>query len=242
MEKVYFHSFHKNKLDALDFLADFYQKTLNDLVENYNKNNKYLFCSGDHSNAIAIWGAMLQSTKSDMGLIWVDAHLDSHTTETSESKNIHGMPVATLMGYGSSLLSSMISSKLKPANICFIATRDYEEAEIRLLEYLKVKIFFMKDISRSNIKEVFQEAYDYISKKASCFGVSLDIDSMDPSQMPATGCYNPGGLLLEDVVDNLSILSKKDNFLGLEITEYNPLKDLDGITFQGIAKIIKNCF
>ncbi len=240
--KIFYEQTNKNKLDAIPILANFFTNIQKDFARDFVAEDKYLFLTGDHSNAIATWSCLSNNLKSDIGLIWVDAHLDSHTPQTTPSKNVHGMPLATLMGYGDKSLTSLINNKLKPQNIVFIGTRDYEEAEIELLNSLGVKIYHMSDICRNNINNVFEEAKNYLISKVDYFGVSLDIDSMDPSQMPATGCYNPGGLLLQDVVFNLGEIAKDKKFICLEITEFNPLLDINSKTHNGILEVISSVF
>lgn len=239
---IYHNNSHKTKLDALPVLADFYKDIQVDITKHFDPKDKYLFLIGDHSGAMATWSSLSNNLKEDIGIIWVDAHLDLHTPSTTPSQNIHGMPLATLMGYGDKLLSDLIDNKIKPQNLVFIGTRDYEAEELELLNKLGIKIFYMDNICRNNINDVFKQAYDYLASRVNYIGVSLDIDSMEPSQMPATGCYNPGGLLLEDVITNIAHISKQDKFIALEITEFNPLLDVNRKTFNGIMELLKKCF
>lgn len=240
---IYYNQSNKTKLEVIPVLADFYKNIQADITKNFNKDDKHLFLIGDHSGAIATWSSLSNNLKEDIGIIWVDAHLDLHTPTTTPSKNVHGMPVATLMGYGDSLLTSLIDNKIKPENFVFIGTRDYEKEELALLNKLGIKVFYMDNISRNNVKDVFNQACDYLKNKVKYFGLSLDIDSMEPSQMPGTGCYNPGGLLLEDVIENVAKISKEEKFIALEITEFNPLLDnTDRRTFNGIVELLKKCF
>ena len=240
--KIFYEQTNKTKLDAIPILSNFFKDIQKDFASEFSKEDKYLFLIGDHSNAIATWSCLSNNLKAEVGLIWVDAHLDSHTPQTTPSQNVHGMPLATLMGYGDKNLTSIIDNKIKPQNVVFIGTRDYEEEEIKLLNSLGVKIYFMNNICRNNIDKTFEEAKNYLASKVDYFGVSLDIDSMDPSQMPGTGCYNPGGLLLEDVISNLGKIAQDNKFICLEITEFNPLLDVNLKTHNGIIEIIKNVF
>ncbi|UQY80170.1 Arginase [Candidatus Hepatincola sp. Av] len=235
-QKVLYPSANLGKLKAIPTLASLYKELHESLAEVYSLENKYLFLTGDHANGFGVWSGLLKVYQQDIGLIWVDAHLDSHTPESSPTKNVHGMPIAHLLGYGSPLFTNLLSKKLKPENLAFIGTRSYEDDEINLLNKLGVKIFFMKDIT--NVNHVFQEAVSHVTKNTNYFGISLDIDSMDPVEMPATGCYNPNGLLLQDVVNNIKICSANKKFLALELTEFNPLRDNNRKTFKGICHIL----
>lgn len=235
-QKMLYPNTTQTKLQAIPLLAKMYTELHNNLVAGHKQDNKYLFFTGDHANGFGVWSGLLKAYKQDIGLIWVDAHLDSHIPESSPTKNVHGMPIAHLLGYGSELFTNLLSKKLKPENLAFIGSRSYEDYEINLLNKLGVKIFFMKNIT--NINQVFQKAVAHVTKNTNYFGISLDVDSMDPVEMPATGCYNPNGLHLQDVVNNIKIHSANKKFIALEVTEFNPLKDSNRKTFTGLCTII----
>lgn len=235
-QKVLYPSISQVKLEVIPILVDLYKKLHESLIAVHKQENKYLFLTGDHANGFGVWSGLLNVYNQDIGLIWVDAHLDSYIPESSPTKNVHGMPVAHLLGYGSELFNALLNKKLKPENLAFIGTRSYEDYEINFLNKLGVKIFFMKDIT--NINQVFQEAVNHVTRNTKYFGISLDVDSMDPQEMPATGCYNPNGLHLQDVVNNVKVHSANKKFIALEITEFNPLLDNKRKTFHGICDII----
>jgi arginase len=248
LKKIYHHNVVANKLNAVPILEQFFIDPFIDIEYFTIKNilasyNKYLFLTGDHFNAVAVWASLQNAIKEDIGLIWIDAHLDSHTTETSESNDLHGMPIATLMGKNKlEKFNLLIKHPLKPENICFIGTRDYEQEELDFLNSLGVKIFFMKDIKKNNITDIFKEAVDIVTKSTVRFGVSFDIDSLDPIYAPATGCFTPKGLDPEMLYNCLETLGKHPCFIGLEITEFNPLLDEKRKTFEVIKKLITNTF
>ena len=114
--------------------------------------NKKLFATigGGHSSGIGTWSgaATALADKGDIGLIWCDAHMDAHTFETSPSNNIHGMPVAALLGYGDEALTHIAhpAPKIKPENLCLIGIRDYEEGEAKLLESLNVRVIKIEEV------------------------------------------------------------------------------------------------
>ncbi|MGV3279212.1 arginase [Rickettsiales bacterium LUAb2] len=239
MEEIFYIDSNKSKLEAIDDIVPLYKNINQKVLKNYTKNDKYLFYTGDHSNGIAVWSSISNAINKDIGLIWVDAHLDCHTPSTSDSKNVHGMPIAHLMGYGDKRLSSIINNKLKPENICYIATRDYEQAELEFVQKHNIKVFFMKDITKENVNDIFNQAIEHITKNTKYFGISLDMDSMSPEFIPGTGCFNPDGLNPKDVILNIQKASKNEKFIGLEITEYNPLLDIDRKTFNFILELTK---
>lgn len=239
--KIIYTDTNLRKLDAIKNWEKISIETNNFILENSN-NKKYLFLTGDHSNGFSVWNAMLNKYKGNLGLIWMDAHLDSHTEKTSISKNIHGMPISHLLGHGDTSVSNLNKYKLDPKNLCFIGTRDYEKAELDFLNDLGVKIFFMKDINLNNIHQKINDAINYVSKNTNNFGLSIDIDGFDPQDAPATGYFCPNGLPVKQVIESLKNLSKNKKFCGLEISEFDTKKDINNNTKKIILDIINSVF
>ena len=159
--------------------------------------NKQFFTvfGGDHSSAIGTWSGVHHALKSQgkLGLIWIDAHMDSHTPHTSPTGNIHGMPLACLLGYGMPLLINMLDEepKLKPEHVCLIGIRSFEAGEAALLKELKVRIFYIEEVIERGLAAVMEDAIKIASTGTAGFGVTIDIDSMDPSDAPGTGVVEP---------------------------------------------------
>ncbi len=239
MKNIFYNDSTKSKLDSIEDIAPLYKQVNQEVLKNYSKDTKYLFYTGDHANGIAVWSSIANAKQKDIGLIWVDAHLDCHTPESSDSKNVHGMPISHLLGYGDERLTSLLKNKFKPENICYVATRDYEEAELNFVKKHNIKVFFMKNITEENINDVFTSAIEYVTKNTKNFGISLDMDSMSPEFTPGTGCYNPNGLSLKDVLFNIKKASTHEKFIGLEITEYNPILDENRKTFNAVLEITR---
>lgn len=190
-----------------------------------------LVLGGDHSMAIGTWsGVKLALNEEDMGLIWIDAHMDAHSPQTSPSLNMHGMPVAVLLGYGDSQFTGIgsLAPKLKPENVCLIGIRCFEPEEATFLKGLGVQVYSMKDVRRRGFAAVFQEARRRMPARR--FGLSIDVDAFDPEEAPGTGTPEASGLRLEDVRRSLCGLAQDPAFLGLEIAEFNPHRDIDGKT------------
>lgn len=248
LKKIYHHNSNATKLNAIEKLEKFFVDPFVDIeyftIKNIlNAYAQFLFLTGDHFNAVAVWGALQNSIKEDIGLIWIDAQLDSHTIATSTDNNLNNMPVATLMGKNSlDKLNLLIKHPLKPENICFIGTREYDEAELKFLNSLGVKIFFMKDINKKNSQDVFAKAVEIATKNTAVFGVSLDINCLDPIYAPATGFYSANGLNPNLVYEGLKTIGEHPNFIGLEISEFNPLLDNKRNTFEIIKNILTNTF
>jgi arginase len=199
-----------------------------------------LVLGGDHSVAIGTWSGIKAAVGSEnIGLIWIDAHLDAHTPETSPSRNIHGMPVAVLLGHGDERFIKLGGSapKFKPEHVCLIGIRSFEEGEEKLLHELGVKIYYMKEVHERGFESVFREAQQKLSNLK--FGISIDIDAFDPQEAPGTGTREKEGIKLADVKSSLQNLSQDPNFLALEITEFNPHKDVDNKTLHLIWNLAR---
>lgn len=204
----------------------------------------FLTVGGDHSSAIGTWSGAENALDGDLGLIWIDAHMDAHTPITSKTKNIHGMPLATLLGYGDSGLTKIISenAKLKPENLVLIGIRSFEKEEAELLKKLGVKIYYMKDINEFGLLHILQEALEIVTQHTAGFGVSIDLDAIDPNDAPGVSIDAPNGIHAQDLLDNLSLIGSHPHFIGAEIAEFSPDKDIDQKTEKLIAELIKILF
>ncbi|HIQ57526.1 TPA: arginase family protein [Candidatus Gracilibacteria bacterium] len=240
--KIFFTNATERKLDAIENWYNLTKKTQKFITENNDINEQYLFITGDHSNGFCVWNALLKKYNGDMGLIWIDAHLDAHTVQSSYSHNIHGMPISHLLGYGDTKVQELNKNFLDAKNLCFIGTRDYEKAELEFLEQRGVKIFFMKNITKQNIQNTVKEAIEYVSRNTKKFGISIDIDGFDPNEAGATGCFCPNGLSPLEIIKSLKNLVKNPQFCGLEITEFDTKKDTKNQTKNIILKIIASVF
>lgn len=214
-------------------------KTTQQLVK---ENKRFCIIGGDHSCAIGTWSGAVTALPdtSELGLIWIDAHMDGHTPETSPTGNIHGMPVATLLGYGHKQLTELLSqqAKIKPRNICLIGIRSYEAGEEKLLNDLGVKIFFNTDVEALGIDNVMQQALAHISQTATHIGISIDLDGLDPNDAPGVGTPVEKGIDGQEFCTSLAVLKQQKNVIGYEIVEYNPHLDSEQKTAKIISDII----
>lgn len=205
------------------------------------------FCviGGDHSAAIGTWSGVSVAHRSQghIGLIWIDAHMDSHTPETSLTQNVHGMPVAHLLGQGISTLCQLLDNdpKIKSEHLCLIGVRSYEAAEAQFLRQQGVRVYFMDEVIARGIDVVLQEAWDMIALQTCGIGMSIDLDGFDPNDVPGVGNPEIGGLAVQPFLSALTEIrrTRETPFLGLEITEYNPLNDRDAKTAQVILALLQ---
>jgi arginase len=203
-----------------------------------------LVIGGDHSCAIGTWSGVKRALDADarLGLIWIDAHMDSHTFASSSSKNIHGMPLACLLGYGDQRLTGIAGAdpKLLPEDVCLIGVRSFESEEYALLKKLGVRVYFMHEVRRRGLQAVFAEARDRVCRHTAGYGVSIDLDALDPAEEPGVGTPVPGGLLRSDVTGALALAHGDEKLLALEIVEYNPYLDEHFTTARAVHDLCQS--
>jgi arginase len=225
--------FPKKEGECSELVHDFNLK-LADQVFSVMRNHEFpIVVGGDHSIAVGTWnGVSLAMNNELFGLIWIDAHMDSHTPETTPSNAIHGMPLAGLLGFGPSFLSAPkgINPVLLPENVCLIGVRSFEEEEAALLQKLGVRIFFMDEVKRKGLDQVMKEALSIATKKTKAFGISLDLDVIDPQESPGVGSPEEGGVFKEQLLSSLPKICSHPHLVAFELVEYNPYQDVDSKT------------
>lgn len=206
----------------------------------------FVTIGGDHSCAIGTWSgaAAALRERGDLGLIWFDAHMDSHTPETTPSNNIHGMPLATLLGYGERELTDIFDykPKLKPENLVLIGVRSYEKGEAELLKKLGVKVFFMENINHEGFVSDLQTAIDIVTEHTVGFGISIDLDGLDPAEAPGVGSPVAHGVHTDVFLAALHLVGRHQQFVGAEIAELNPHLDQDKKTEKISCEILQALF
>ena len=202
------------------------------------------FCviGGDHSCAIGTWSGVYDAMheKGDIGLIWIDAHMDSHTPETSPSGNIHGMPLACLLGFGFPTLTSVLhqAAKFKPENVCLIGVRSFEHGEAALLERLKVRIYYMDEIKQRGLASVMQEAVAHVTANTVGYGVSIDIDAVDPQDAPGVDVPEDNGISGADLCAVMQKVAADPKLIATEVVEFDPSHDSADKTEKLIANLV----
>jgi ornithine--oxo-acid transaminase len=195
-----------------------------------------LVIGGDHAMAAGTWRGVGRALGEAPGLIWIDAHLDAHTPASSPSGNAHGMPLAALFGLGDPQLVEISGPPLDPRRTVVIGVRSYEPAEVACLGELGVRWYGMEEIEERGIEEVLAEARRLVGNGP--WGVSLDLDALDP--LPAPGVSTPvaDGLLPEELLPGLRGILRERDCVALEIAEYNPLADPDGRTARLVLELL----
>ena len=207
--------------------------------------SKFVVIGGDHSSAIGTWSGAASAAGGPIGMIWVDAHMDSHTDKSSITKNIHGMCLAALLGAGSVDLTTIMTAeqKLAPQNVVIIGARSYETEEKELLENLGVQIIYMQEVEENGLANSFQKALAIAAANKNGFGISIDIDAFDPMFAPATAIKTSPGINPGDLnIELADYVRDHEGFLGLEIAEFFPNLDIEQKTEKTIAAIINSTF
>jgi len=187
---------------------------------------------GDHSCAIGTWSGIAAAQKQALGLLWIDAHLDSHTPETSETQRVHGMPLAVLLGEGDVRLTRLagICPVIAARYCAVIGVRSFEAAEPRRLQRLGVRCYTMEEIRRRSLAVVLGEAWRRVAAAPGGFGVSLDLDVLDPLLAPGVSVPEQRGLDPRKLARALRQQPGKQHLRGLEMVELNPQRDPEGRT------------
>lgn len=228
--------------DALPIIIDI-NLHLAEKVESVLKRGFFpVIIGGDHSLAIGTWNGFASHFKQEpFGLIWIDAHMDAHTPETSPSGAWHGMPLAAMMGHGELNLSQLLSKDpiLLPKNLCLVGVRSFEEGEAELLKRLGVKVYMADEVKKRGVATVLKEAVAHVTTHTKKFGISLDMDVIDPQEAPGVGSPEPGGLSAKELISALKIIKIDPRLMGFELVEFNPHKDIEKKTFSLCQQILE---
>ncbi|HEV7511379.1 MAG TPA: arginase [Candidatus Acidoferrum sp.] len=189
-----------------------------------------LVLGGDHSIAAgAVTGvaAHFRKAKKQIGYIWLDAHGDMNTPESSPSGNVHGMPLAAVMGYGAPELVDLLGfkPKVEPQNIVLVGVRDLDLQERRLVKKSGVRVFTMRDIDERGMREVMADALKYATDDTDGISVSLDMDFVDPSDAPGVGTPVRGGVTYREAHLAMEMIADSDAMASMEVVEINPVID-----------------
>ncbi len=199
-----------------------------------------LVLGGDHSCAIGTWkgAARALASRGSLGLIWIDDHMDAHTVLTTPSGRIHGMPLACLFGHGDPRLTAIAGgATLDPQRVCLVGVRNFETGEAALLRRRGVRVFFMHEIARRGLHDVMTDAVA-IAGSGSAYGISFDLDAVDPRDAPGVGSPAAGGIRGPDLLRSFSCIGHDPALAGLEIVEYNPHRDRGGATARFVSDAI----
>ena len=185
---------------------------------------------GDHSIAIgsvAGLASYYRKRNKRIGIIWLDAHADSNTPETSPSGNIHGMPLAVLLGHGARALTHVagFAPKVLPENTAIIGARSVDPGERALLKSLGIRVFTMSELDERGMNDVIQEAVEIATLNTAGLHVTMDMDFLDPFYAPGVGTPERGGATYREGHLAMEKIAESEHVLSVELTEVNPVFD-----------------
>lgn len=202
-----------------------------------------LILGGDHSiSAGSVSGVaqFYQQRNEAIGIIWMDAHADMNTPETTPSGNVHGMPLASLIGDGPPELVNLCgySPKVDPRNVAIIGLRDVDPLEAQHVKATGVRAFTMRDIDERGMPAVMQEAIALASAGTAGIHLSFDMDSIDPDEAPGVGTPVRGGLSYREMHLAMEILADSGQLVSLEVVEVNPVLDIANRTADLAVEVL----
>ena len=216
------------------------------LVKKVLENGDFpLILGGDHSTAIGTFSGVssyFHDRDEEVGLIWFDAHADINRPETSPSGNIHGMPLAVLLGHGEPKLVNIenFAPKLKGKYFAHVGARDIDRGEKEFINKLGMRgnFFTMSDIDRRGMPACVEDAWKIASAAPAGFAVTFDVDMIDPRFAPGSGTLVRGGTTYREAHLALEILAELGGMRSFEIVEVNPMLDQSNITVELAGELI----
>jgi arginase len=198
-----------------------------------------LVLGGDHSIALGSITGVARVHR-DIGVIWVDAHGDFNTHETTPSGNIHGMILGALAGLGHPSLTGIggWSPKINTRSIVIVGARDLDPREQELLREHKIHVFTMTDIDQRGMSEVIEQAVEVASQASHGFHLSLDMDSLDPREAPGVGTPVRGGLTYREAHLAMEVVAASGRMVSMDAVEVNPILDRENATAQLAVELI----
>lgn len=181
---------------------------------------------GDHSTAIgAIAGAAAACER--LGVLWLDAHPDANTPQTSPSGNIHGMPLAVSLGHGLPELVNCagFAPKVRPEDVCIVGARDIDPGEAQFLRQHKIRHFTTYDIQNAGLHTVMEAALEAVSRRTDAVYVSFDTDVIEGAEAPGAGILSRGGLSYREISYVMQFIGQNLEFAAMDVIEVNPLLD-----------------
>jgi len=219
------------KLKYIDCIIPMSRRVSGAVSTSIQAGNFPLVIGGDHSLSIGSVRGAARNRK--IGVIWVDAHADFNTAETTPSGNIHGMSLAVLCGMGDKSLVQLWDEPvpvIDPKKIAIVGARDLDEGEKRNLHEAGAMVMGMEQIDRYGMVTCLEKAIERISRDVDGIYLSLDLDSLDPEHAPGVGTPVPAGLTQREAHLACEMIGETGKLLGMDIVEVNPILDIQNRT------------
>ncbi|HEY4506273.1 MAG TPA: arginase [Candidatus Paceibacterota bacterium] len=207
------------------------------------KGERVVALGGDHSQCLGVISGASAALGGNLGLIYIDAHGDLNTPETTPTGNIHGMPLAALLGFGEERLVNIFlpRAKIKKGNMLHVGGNDFDKGELELINRENLSLFKVSDMLESGLKPLLG-LFDELAKKNDKIWVSMDLDAVDEMYAPGVGMPNKAGFTYREITAVAEYLGHHANVVGVDINEYNPLSDVEGKTAELGIEIIAKLF
>jgi arginase len=224
-------------------IAKVCQKLYQTALASFDEGAMPLVIGGDHSLAAGSVAAAAEFARRQgkpLGLIWVDAHGDMNTPATTTSGNVHGMPLAALLGEEPAELSKIggVSPKVLPAHTVLVGVRNLDESEKEEVRASGVHVFTMKDVDRQGVASIAEQAIALAGKGTAGIHVSFDVDVCDPSIAPGVGTPVKGGFDYREAHMIMEMISDCNQLSSLDVVEVNPILDSQNATAVLAAELI----
>lgn len=216
-----YNSISRHKFQIITKISDRNRNPYN-LIYNdaLNYDNKILTIGGDHSIGLPSVMASLHKFKENLKVVWVDAHADINTEDTSYSNNKHGMPVSPLFGLMKPWIKTKSNLLLKPEQFVYIGLRNNDYAEEQFIKQIGMKTYYADDVKKLGIDRIMK---NITKDKNSIYHLSFDIDGLDSTIVPSTGTPEMNGLNLEEGKYIVKSLCNTQKLKAYDLVEYNPL-------------------
>lgn len=206
-----------------------------------------LVIGGDHSIAMGTVAGVVahfRQQQGEIGLIWFDAHGDMNLPESSPSGNIHGMPLAHLLGHGDPDLANILGQRpaVKPENVVLLGIRDIDDNERKIIRDSGIKVFTMSDIDELGMTDVSRQTLEIVTANTAGFHISFDVDGCDPTVMPGSGTLVPGGVSFREAHQLLENCAKTGRMTSMEVVELNPFLDQANISAERAVALVQSAF
>ena len=229
-------------------IADTCARTAKMVLKALDEGMTPVILGGDHSVAVGSASGVAEYYRKQsqkIGLIWIDAHADMNTPATTPSGNVHGMPLAAILGLGADPLVNIFgfSPKVQPDNTVLIGVRDIDSPEKENIRRAQIgKVFTMRDVDERGMRSVMEEALEAASRGTAGYHVSLDMDWIDPEDAPGVGTPVPGGATYREAHLAMEILADHGGLLSVDLVEVNPILDEHNRTAELAVQLLCSAF
>jgi arginase len=222
------------KMKYIDCIVPMARRVAGAVATSIQAKNFPLVIGGDHSLSVgSVRGAVRAARNKKIGLIWIDAHADFNTAETTPSGNIHGMSLALLAGMGDKNLVQLWDESIPvidPSKIAIIGARDLDSGEKKNLQSVGAMVMGMEQIDRYGMVAAVEKAIERVSRDVDGIYLSLDLDALDPEHAPGVGTPVPAGLNQREVHLACELVAETGKLVGMDLVEVNPILDIQNHT------------